>query len=74
MQGGCRFLADIILLRLSAALKKHRERVYIVPDYPLNSVELCENHKYGGVVDYFLAKYPRAGSIRKFQSIRGLAS
>lgn len=70
MESGCRFLVDIILLRLAAVLStgtdsRRSKRVYIVNNYSLDSVEPYENHKYSGVIDYFLAKSPPKGSARK---------
>ncbi len=63
MEGGCRVVADILFLRVAAVLSRKRESVYVIPDFLLDSVRLDEtlDLKYGGVVDYILAKYPRLG-------------
>ena len=68
MDGGCGVIADIILLRVAAVLTHdpRRPEVYVVPDFPLDPVQLDERHpgpdlEFGGVVDYMLAKYPPIG-------------
>ncbi|KAI1786993.1 hypothetical protein LXA43DRAFT_896901 [Ganoderma leucocontextum] len=62
MEGGCRVVADVILLRVAAVLRHKHSRVFIVPDYPLDSVQVDGTRKYGGVVDYIVAKYPPIAS------------
>ena len=76
MDGGCEVIADIILLRVAAVLTHdpRRPEVYVVPDFPLDPVQMDERHpdfEFGGVVDYILAKYPPIGwSNRKSRSAR----
>ena len=63
-------MADIIFLRVAAVLTPdpRRPEVYVVPNFPLDAVQLDERHpdlKLSGVVDYFLAKYPPIGSSNR---------
>ena len=59
-------LTDIILLRLATVLSNDVERMYILTDYPIRSVRLDDKRRFGGIVDYVLAKYPTKCLIRTY--------
>ncbi|PIL30246.1 hypothetical protein GSI_07424 [Ganoderma sinense ZZ0214-1] len=77
-EGGCRLVADILFLHVAALLTpKGRSEpgphsVYVVPDVPLDTVQLDApannvnpnpNPKFGGLADYVLAKYPLPAGV-----------
>ena len=59
MQGVCRVVADTVIFLRVAAVLAHghgHDRVYVIPDFPLDSVDLGGNRSHGGVANYILAK------------------
>jgi hypothetical protein len=51
-------LINLLLLCVASTMSDEETDVNIIPEYPITKTILAENHSFGGVVDFLMAKLP----------------